>query len=227
MKRFERYIVKKRRRQRIAVMASILLAVTAGITILAFQANAEETEERVMASMELVPAEKSIATPIVLATSTPTPTATITAELTATPTQEPTPGEPEVIGEPDPAYSLSGAEREMLLKIAMAEAEGEPTDGKALVMLVVLNRVDSPSFPNTVEKVLYEENQFTPVKNGRYDKAEPDDDCYEALRWVLDGWNESEGATYFRTTVDYETWHSKNLEYLFSIGHHSFYKEKD
>ena len=136
-------------------------------------------------------------------------------------------GFPEVIGEPDPAYSLSGEDRELLVRFAMAEAEGEPTEGKALVMLVVLNRVDDWRFPNTVSGVIYAEGQFSPVSNGRFEAVVPDDDCYAALRLVLDGWNESEGATYFRTTVKESTWHSRNLKELFTCGSHTFYKEKD
>ena len=136
-------------------------------------------------------------------------------------------GFPEVMGEPDPAYSLSGEDRELLVRLAMAEAEGEPTEGKALVMLVVLNRVDDWRFPNTVSGVIYAEGQFSPVSNGRFEAVVPDDDCYAALRLVLDGWNESEGATYFRTTVKESTWHSRNLKELFTCGSHTFYKEKD
>ena len=137
------------------------------------------------------------------------------------------PGKPEVIGEPDPAYSLSGEDRDLLVRLAMAEAEGEPTEGKALVMLVVLNRIDDWRFPNTVSGVIYDEGQFSPVSNGRFDRVEPDDDCYEALRLVLDGWNESKGALYFRTTVPEPTWHSRNLKELFSYGSHTFYTEKE
>lgn len=222
-RRHERYIVRESRHQRIAVIAGVLMMIAIAVTVLAFQVNAEENKIAAIANTEA--SATPTAAPIM--TEAPTPTVTPTPTSTPTPTPEPTPGEPEVIGEPDPAYSLLGSERDMLLKIAMAEAEGEPTKGKALVMLVVLNRVDSPDFPNTVEKVLYEKGQFTPIKNGSYDRAVPNDDCYEALRMVLNGWNESKGATYFRTTVDYETWHSKNLEFLFDFGHHSFYKEKD
>lgn len=48
-----------------------------------------------------------------------------------------------------------------LAKIAMAEAEGEDTEGKAQVILVVLNRVWSNDFPDTIEGVITEKNQFT------------------------------------------------------------------
>lgn len=52
---------------------------------------------------------------------------------------------------------------QMLLKIAMAEAEGESVEGKALVMLVVLNRVWSDEFPGTIEEVIFQPKQFSPV----------------------------------------------------------------
>ena len=114
----------------------------------------------------------------------------------------------------------------MLLKMAMAEAEGEDTIGKALVIRTVLNRVQSDNFPDTIKDVIFQENQFTPTRNGRYDKVTPNDDCYIALEMVKDGWDESEGALYFERNTNKETWHSKNLIKLFTHGNHTFYSEK-
>ena len=62
----------------------------------------------------------------------------------------------------------------MLAKIAMAEAESEDTEGKALVMLVVLNRVWSDEFPDTIAGVIFQDGQFSPISNGRYDEVKPD-----------------------------------------------------
>lgn len=114
----------------------------------------------------------------------------------------------------------------MLAKIAMAEAEGEDTEGKALVILVVLNRVWSEGFPDTIEDVIMEPGQFSPVKEGgRYYTTEPDEDCWEALSMVMHGWDESQGATYFTSSREQDTWHSRNLEKLFEHGNHIFYRE--
>lgn len=111
-----------------------------------------------------------------------------------------------------------------LLKIAMAEAEGESVEGKALVMLVVLNRVWDNSFPDTIEGVIFQKNQFSPVKEGgRYWTTEPDEGCYKALELVTSGWDESQGALYFESTGK-AGWHSRNLEFLFQVGGHKFYK---
>lgn len=112
----------------------------------------------------------------------------------------------------------------MLCKIAMAEAESEGVEGKALVMLVVLNRVWSKEFPDTIEEVIFQKNQFSPVANGRYDEVEPDNECYEALEMIqFEHWNESQDALYFESKSD-SKWHSENLEFLFKYGRHYFYK---
>lgn len=114
----------------------------------------------------------------------------------------------------------------LLAKIAMAEAEGEDTEGKALVMLVVLNRVQADGFPDTVEGVIYEENQFSPIANGRFGNVEPDADCWRALSMVESGWDQSLGATFFESDGD-STWHEENLDYLFRHGSHYFYTSKE
>ena len=140
---------------------------------------------------------------------------------------------------PEPAYqpeeepeteietvSLTQEEQKILLQVAMAEAEGESTTGKAMVMAVVLNRVRSDEFPdsNTVEDVVLQKNQFAVTKSGgRYYTVVPNEDCYTALEMILSGWDESCGALYFESEKK-AGWHSRNLEYLFTVGNHKFYK---
>ena len=115
----------------------------------------------------------------------------------------------------------------LLAKIAMAEAEGESLEGKALVIMVVLNRLEDKYFPNTVEEIIFQHNgdiyQFSPIADGRFYKVEPNDECWEALAMVKSGWDESQGALYFEACKG-ETWHSRNLELLFEEGRHQFYK---
>lgn len=120
----------------------------------------------------------------------------------------------------DDAYRLE--------KIAMAEAESEDTEGKALVMLVVLNRVWDARFPDTIEEVIMQDGAFTPVSNSRYDKVEPDADCMKAMELItVEHWDESQGALYFEKANDESTWHSRNLQKLFTHGAHTFYTEKE
>ena len=116
----------------------------------------------------------------------------------------------------------------LLAKIAMAEAEGESTEGKALVMLVVLNRVLSDDFPDTIGEVIFQHKgdsyQFTTVGSGRIYDNEPNEDCWDAIDLIQSGWDESEGALYFESSKSSDTWHSRNLDLLFTYGGHKFYK---
>lgn len=115
----------------------------------------------------------------------------------------------------------------LLAKIAMAEAENQDTEGKALVILVVLNRVWDDRFPDTIREVIYQENQFSPVSNGRFDSVEPDVDCWKALEMVqVEHWDESQSALYFESKSQ-STWHEVNLKYLFKHGDHYFYTEQE
>lgn len=124
----------------------------------------------------------------------------------------------------------SANEEYIAARMAMAEAESEDTEGKALVILVIWNRTRSGKFPDTVKAVISQRNAFTSYSNGRYEAVEPDADCWAALDLIQEtGWDESQGALYFeRTPEDGEsTWHSRNLERLFIHGNHTFYTEKE
>lgn len=115
----------------------------------------------------------------------------------------------------------------LLTKIAMAEAEGEDTEGKALVILTVLNRIGDDEFPDTVREVIYQPGQFSSVSDGRFAAAKPDADCWAALDLVmLDKWDESCGATYFESKSE-SVWHSENLTFLFQHGKHYFYIDRE
>lgn len=123
-------------------------------------------------------------------------------------------------------YMFSDKNAYLLKKIAMAEAEDEDTEGKALVMRVVLNRVTSREFPDSIKKVIYQERQFSPIANGRFDSVEPNEDCQKALDMIAEnGWDESRGALYFESKSD-STWHEDNLQFLFRHGRHYFYINK-
>lgn len=119
---------------------------------------------------------------------------------------------------------LSDGDREMLERLITAEAESESLIGQALVGRVVLNRVASPDFPDTVEGVIFEDKQFSVISNGRFDRVDPEIDAYCAVNLICSGWDESQGATYFEAVGNESTWHEDNLVYLFTEGGHKFYK---
>ena len=119
----------------------------------------------------------------------------------------------------------SSEESYLLAKIAMAEAEGCNTKTKTLIIMCVLNRVWSDEFPDTIKEVIFQENQFSPIDNGRWDRVEPNEDCYEAVKVVMEAkYDYSGGATYFENCADEDNWHSRNLEFLYESEGIRFYK---
>lgn len=113
----------------------------------------------------------------------------------------------------------------LLAKIAMAEAEGCNTRTKTLIILCVLNRVSSDEFPDTIHDVIFQTNQFSPIDNGRWDRVEPNEDCWEAIKVVMEAkYDYSGGATYFESCDDEDNWHSRNLEFLYESDGIRFYK---
>lgn len=128
----------------------------------------------------------------------------------------------EIIEETTGIY-ISEEDQIYLQKIAFAEARTEGVECMALVMLTILNRVESDEFPNTIYEVITQKSQFTPVSNGSFASATPDDKTQEALDLVLSGWDNSQGSLYFESCSG-SSWHSRNLTYLFQSGDIRFYK---
>lgn len=113
----------------------------------------------------------------------------------------------------------------LLAKIAMAEAEGCNNQTKTLIILCVLNRVKSDEFPDTIHDVIFQTNQFSPIDNGRWDRVEPNEDCWEAVKVVMEAkYDYSGGATYFESCDDEDNWHSRNLEFMYESEGIRFYK---
>ena len=75
------------------------------------------------------------------------------------------------IGCDESDISLSTKEIELIALVTMAEAEGEPEEGKRLVIDTILNRVDFGEFPSTVTEVIYQPEQFSSMWNGRIDEC--------------------------------------------------------
>lgn len=121
-------------------------------------------------------------------------------------------------------YHISDSDAMILENLAMAEAEGEGIEGKALVMRVVINRVQDPRFPDSIEDVVFQAGQFSTVnKGGRFWNMTADRECEDALKLVSDGWDESDGALYFESCVK-DSWQSRNCTFLFEYGGHRFYE---
>lgn len=155
------------------------------------------------------------------------PTPTVIPTETPEPTEKPLP--PSVTEEPldcmEKIEKYTDAEIEILSKCVEAEAIDQGLIGKCLVARVILNRVESSEWPKTIEAVVYQKKQFEVVTNGSIDIVTVTDETREAVQMVLDGWDESNGAMYFRMkTKGRNEWHYTALEFLFDYGDHSFFK---
>ena len=180
-----------------------------------------------LCNMPRVIAEKEDTSKVSESYSNKTTTPYVSNLVTFEPQTEEESSEVEVDYYPEFTYSKdwSAEERYLLARIAMAEAEGCNTQTKTLIIMCVLNRVWSDEFPDTIEEVIFQENQFSPIDNGRWDRVEPNEDCYEAVKVVMEAkYDYSGGATYFENCADEDNWHSRNLEFLYESEGIRFYK---
>ena len=113
-------------------------------------------------------------------------------------------------------YSMSEEDIQLIALVTMAEAEGEPEEGKRLVIDTILNRVDSPCFPNSVYDVIYQPSQFTSMWNGRSDRCYVREDIYQLVKEELESRTNSD-VIFFRTTR-----YSDYGVPMFQVGHHYF-----
>lgn len=127
-----------------------------------------------------------------------------------------------------PQAAFSAVDLYWLARIIYAESGAEPMAGQIAVGSVVLNRVESPAFPNTVREVIFDRKdavQFEPVANGRVFLA-PSSLSMEAARRALAGEKPVGGATHFYApALSPGTWINENCVYQTSIGCHRFYME--
>lgn len=120
--------------------------------------------------------------------------------------------------------NYSDKELEMLQKIAIAEAKCDGIDGMSYVVRVILNRVRSERFPDSIEKVITQNGQFSTVRNGSYARSIPDKDSFEACFKAILFLDDNDALFFENDNGKKSTWHSRNLEYLFEYKHHKFYK---
>ena len=92
--------------------------------------------------------------------------------------------------------STSSNDLYLLAKCVYAEARGESYTGQVAVAAVILNRVKSASFPNTIAGVIYQPYAFTAVSDGQIN-LEPNQTAYNAARDALNGWDPTYGAIYY------------------------------
>lgn len=106
---------------------------------------------------------------------------------------------------------------EMLAQLVEAEAGNQDLIGKRLAVDVVLNRVDSEQFPDTVEEVIFQKNQFSVIKNGAFDRAAwtISDECYEAVELEYEERTNYEVLFFSRGRSKYAKHHFKHQDHWF------------
>lgn len=114
-------------------------------------------------------------------------------------------------------------EAQLLMRVAAAESMNQGKEGERLVMSVIMNRVKSETFPNSIEEVITQPHQFSTVTNGTIWTIEPDGACHEALA-------EIEKGNVAADIIAFETKKSNELDRYFDRAYeykdHRFYKEK-
>ena len=116
--------------------------------------------------------------------------------------------------------SFAEGDRYLLANLIYCEAGGEPYNGQVAVGSVVMNRVLSSVYPNTVTGVIYQSGQFSPVASGRLALALAEgratSSCYQAADEVMRGTTNVGNCVYFRTPID-------GVTPKYTIGGHIFY----
>lgn len=105
--------------------------------------------------------------------------------------------------------TYSESDLDLLARLIMAEAQGEPYEAMVAVGAIVMNRVNSSSFPNTISEVIYQNingyYQFTPVLNGWINKP-ANSDCIKAAKVALSGVDTTDGCLFYYDNTTTNTW---------------------
>ncbi|MDD3410370.1 MAG: spore cortex-lytic enzyme [Eubacteriales bacterium] len=119
------------------------------------------------------------------------------------------------------AAGYNESEAYLLGRLVNGEARGEPYVGKVAVAAVVLNRVKSPLFPNTISGVIYQTGAFDAVSDGQINLT-PNADSLRAARDALAGWDPTGGCIYYYNPVTSTNGWIWTRTVQLSIGKHNF-----
>lgn len=119
------------------------------------------------------------------------------------------------------AGSISNSDLYLLSCCVYGEARGESYTGKVAVAAVVLNRVRSASFPNSISGVIYQQGAFTCVSDGQINLG-TNDECTRAAQDALNGWDPTGGAIYYFNPATATSKWIWSRPQLITIGKHIF-----
>ena len=112
---------------------------------------------------------------------------------------------------------------QLLARLINGEARGEPYQGQVCVGAVILNRVKSAEFPNTIAGVIYQKGQFTCVTDGQFNKSiDPKSTIYKAAKEAMNGSDPTNGALFFYNAKTTKSKWLFTLKTVKVIGSHTF-----
>ncbi|MBR5329320.1 MAG: LysM peptidoglycan-binding domain-containing protein [Firmicutes bacterium] len=120
--------------------------------------------------------------------------------------------------------ALSNTEIQLMAKMIHAEARGESYRGQVAVGAVIMNRIKSNLFPNTLNGVLYQKNQFSAVNDGQFHNAVPGETALAAAREAASGSDPTYGALYYWNPQKANNSWLNQKPILVTIGNHVFAK---
>ena len=110
---------------------------------------------------------------------------------------------------------------DLLARIISAEARGEPYIGQVAVCAVILNRIEHPSFPDTLSGVIFQKGAFTAVTDGQFNQPIADS-AYSAARDALNGWDPTNGCIYYYNPAKTSNKFIYSRPIVTTIGNHRF-----
>ncbi|MCM3003089.1 cell wall hydrolase [Priestia koreensis] len=138
---------------------------------------------------------------------------------------QPAQAQPAPAPAPQPAQAnANNEEKELLARLVEAEAKGEPHAGKVAVATVVLNRVDSPDFPNSISEVINQPGAFSPVSNGAINQPASDDSKRAVDEAFANRGATQNGALFFYNPQTAQDEWIKSRQVTAVIGNHVFAK---
>ena len=117
--------------------------------------------------------------------------------------------------------SATTANVTLLARIISAEGRGESYTGQVAIGAVILNRIEHPSFPDTLSGVIYQPGAFTAVTDGQFNQPVASS-CYDAARDALNGWDPSGGAIYYYNPSKTSNQWIRSRPVIKRIGNHLF-----
>lgn len=131
----------------------------------------------------------------------------------------------ETFTSPNSNYSYTDEEFEILADLVSIEAKNDNLETKIGLAAVVLNRIDSESFPNTIKEIVYSKNQFLNTTIANIGKVTPTEDDYLAVVEALNGEDPTLGAEYYysKNIIEYSAWHEKDLYLTKQLGQFRFF----